>query len=259
VKGERQQSAFNGCLPPSLLILRQQLIGEVTVDINAKRRGSLRERVRDPALTVLLAVQLFMLLVAAPAAASGHWSGPVVLELSVLGFAVVVFLISHGLIPTTIAVLAIACGAAGVAVQLHAPSSVALLLGTIGAFGAQLLVIYLLGHAVLAPGEITRHRVIGAVALYLALGIAFTAAYRLSLELAPGSLANVPLGVEQWQGYSSILYFSFVTLTSVGYGDIVPVQPFVRALSNLESIIGQLYPATLLARLVTLELERRHR
>jgi len=44
-----------------------------------------------------------------------------------------------------------------------------------------------------------------------------------------------------------------------GYGDIVPVDPFARTLSNLEAIVGQLYPATLLARLITLELERHHR
>jgi hypothetical protein len=143
--------------------------------------------------------------------------------------------------------------------QLRAPSDAALLLGTVGGFGAQLLVIYLLGHAVLAPGEITRLRVLGAVALYLRLGMAFAAAYRLSVQLVPGSLANLPPEAGQLRGYSSILYFSFVTLTSVGYGDIVPVEPFVRTLSNLEAIIGQLYPATLLARLVTLEIERRGR
>jgi hypothetical protein len=222
-----------------------------------ERRGAWRERARDPALTALLAMQCFILLIAAPAAATGHWSGRLTIELSVLGLAVIVFVISNGLVPTTIAVLAIACGVAGVTTQLWAPSAGALLLGTIGGFGAQLLVIYLLGHAVLAPGEITRHRVLGAVALYLGLGMAFAGAYRLSWELLPSSLANVSSGPEPLQAYSSILYFSFVTLTSVGYGDIVPVQPFVRALSNLEAIIGQLYPATLLARLVTLELERR--
>ena len=57
-----------------------------------------------------------------------------------------------------------------------------------------------------------------------------------------------------------MIYFSFATLTSVGYGDIVPVHPTARALANLEGIIGQLFPATLLARLVTLELkDRRYR
>jgi hypothetical protein len=204
-------------------------------------------------------VQCFILLVAAPAASTGHWSGRIAIELAALGLAIVVFVISHGLVPTIIAVFAIGCGVAGVTMQLWALSSASLLLGTIGGFSAQLLLIYLLGHAVLAPGEITRHRVLGAVALYLALGMAFAGAYRLSVELAPGSLANIPAGSEVFQAYSAILYFSFVTLTSVGYGDIVPAHAFARALSNVEAIIGQLYPATLLARLVTLELERRHR
>ncbi|MCP1839297.1 hypothetical protein ACVIHI_007789 [Bradyrhizobium sp. USDA 4524] len=53
---------------------------------------------------------------------------------------------------------------------------------------------------------------------------------------------------------SSVYYLSFVTLTSTGYGDIIPVHPLARSLCNVESVIGQLYPATLLARLVTLEL-----
>jgi hypothetical protein len=51
-----------------------------------------------------------------------------------------------------------------------------------------------------------------------------------------------------------LIYFSFVTLTTIGYGDIVPLHPYARGLANLEAVIGQLYPATLLARLVTLEI-----
>ncbi len=53
---------------------------------------------------------------------------------------------------------------------------------------------------------------------------------------------------------SNLIYFSFVTLTSTGYGDIFPVHPVARSLCNVETIIGQLYPATLLARLVSLEI-----
>ena len=52
-----------------------------------------------------------------------------------------------------------------------------------------------------------------------------------------------------------LLYF--VTLTSTGYGDIVPLHPVARSLATLEAVIGQLFPATLLARLVSLELEGR--
>jgi hypothetical protein len=207
----------------------------------------------------LLAVQCFILFLAAPVAATGNRGGGIAMELAVLGLATAVFVISHGLVSTAIAVFGIACGLAGVTMQVWALSNAALPLGIIGGLSAQLLLIYLLGHAVLAPGEITRHRVLGAVALYLGLGMAFAAAYRLSWQLAPGSLANIPSVTDPFQAFGSILYFSFVTLTSVGYGDIVPVHPFVRALSNLEAIIGQLYPPTLLARLVTLELERRRR
>ena len=51
---------------------------------------------------------------------------------------------------------------------------------------------------------------------------------------------------------SDLVYFSFTTLTTLGYGDIMPVHPIARSLSNVEAIIGQVYPATLLARLVSL-------
>ena len=53
---------------------------------------------------------------------------------------------------------------------------------------------------------------------------------------------------------AGLLYFSFSTLTTAGFGDIAPLNPMARNMANLESIIGQLYPATLLARLVSLEL-----
>ena len=56
---------------------------------------------------------------------------------------------------------------------------------------------------------------------------------------------------------SNFIYFSFVTLTSTGYGEIVPVDPIARSLCNIEGIIGQLYPATLLARLVSLGIASR--
>ena len=55
-----------------------------------------------------------------------------------------------------------------------------------------------------------------------------------------------------WPAHFSIS--ALLSLTSTGYGDIVPVHPFARSLCNLESVIGQLYPATILARLVTLGL-----
>lgn len=89
-------------------------------------------------------------------------------------------------------------------------------IGGIGSLIAELLIIYLLSCAVFGPGEITRHRVFGAVALYLTLGMELASAYQLSWELVPNSLGNVASDVPLSQQYSTMLYFSFVTLTSVG-------------------------------------------
>ena len=54
---------------------------------------------------------------------------------------------------------------------------------------------------------------------------------------------------------STMVYFSFGTLTTAGSADISPLHPIARSLTNVEAMIGQLYPATLLARIVTLEIE----
>ncbi|MGB3021363.1 MAG: ion channel [Methyloceanibacter sp.] len=53
----------------------------------------------------------------------------------------------------------------------------------------------------------------------------------------------------------TMIYFSFGALTGIGSGDIMALHPIARSLTIVESMIGQLYPATLLARLVTLEVE----
>ncbi|WP_456748885.1 potassium channel family protein [Bradyrhizobium sp. USDA 4354] len=53
--------------------------------------------------------------------------------------------------------------------------------------------------------------------------------------------------------------FSFATMTTTGYGDVAPLHPVARRLCNMEAIFGQLYPATLVARLVTIEIAHRNR
>ena len=66
-------------------------------------------------------------------------------------------------------------------------------------------------------------------------------------------------GRAQEPGLSALLLLellaSFVARTSTGYGDIVPLHPFARSLANMEGLIGQLFPATLIARIVTLEFQ----
>ena len=159
-----------------------------------ERRGSWRERARDPALTALLTLQCFILLVAAPAAAMGYWGGRLAFEASALLFAVVVFVIADGPVATTISILAIACGVVATTWrQIWAVSIASSLLAVAGALTADVLIIYLIGRAVLAPGEITRYRVLGAIALYLGLGMLFANAYRLSWELVPDLYGAFPV------------------------------------------------------------------
>ena len=87
----------------------------------------------------------------------------------------------------------------------------------------------------------------------------FSAIYRLVWELSPTAFANIPAGAKGTEQIATILYFSFTTLTTTGYGDIVPILPFARSLANLEAVVGQFYLAITVARLVTLELTDRRR
>jgi hypothetical protein len=104
---------------------------------------------------------------------------------------------------------------------------------------------------VFAPGEITAHRLVGAVAAYLLVGLTWALAYEWLELVRPGSLQ---VGASPADGaYPATLYFSFVTLTTVGYGDVTPVSQQARALSNLESLIGVLYPAVLIGRLLSMD------
>jgi hypothetical protein len=118
--------------------------------------------------------------------------------------------------------------------------------------------VYVVFLQVSREGPVTAHRIRGAIALYLLIAMLFAFLYSLTEELAPGAF-SMP---GEWSRAASssgeaFYYFSIVTLTTVGFGDITAVHPLVRSLVMLEALIGQLYPAILLARLVTLELETR--
>lgn len=110
---------------------------------------------------------------------------------------------------------------------------------------------------VFRPGRITPPRIMGAVAAYLLLGIMWGYCYHLVLRLDPGAFLMSPMPRTEAEWKASLLYFSFVTLTTVGYGDILPVHTLARSLANLEALIGQLFPAILIARLVSLEIVHR--
>ena len=93
-------------------------------------------------------------------------------------------------------------------------------------------------------GRITYHRIVGAILLYLLIGVTFATLF----AFVGLSISDAFKGIafkDDLALANSLFYLSFVTLTSTGYGDIVPMHPLARSLCNLECIIGQLYPATI--------------
>jgi hypothetical protein len=90
------------------------------------------------------------------------------------------------------------------------------------------------------------------IAAYLMLGLMWTIAYWLVDQLTPGgAFSNTTTGKQSMNGFNAF-YFSFITLSTVGYGDITPVARIARWLAAMEAMTGLLYVAVLIARLVAL-------
>ena len=107
---------------------------------------------------------------------------------------------------------------------------------------------------VFGESQVTGHRIRGAIAVYLIFGLMWALLYQI-LALTVAGAFNLPANITPAdpEGLQRALaYFSFITLTTLGYGDITPVLPAARTLAMFEALVGQLYPAITLARLVSL-------
>jgi len=218
-----------------------------------------QDRFRDPGLTVLLALQLSLIFFAAPLAAKGLPIARQAGETLVLAVVVIVVMLSRKRGAIALILLGMAATLASFALGSElSPITISVLRrgGDIVSFSALSWVVAL---AVYAPGRITSHRLQGAAVVYLNLATIFAAAFTLIWELSPTAFANFAPPTNELGEMATMLYFSLTTLTTTGYGDIVPVDPFARSLANLESVLGQFYLAITVARLVTLELEDRRR
>jgi len=116
-----------------------------------------------------------------------------------------------------------------------------------------LLTLVVMRH-VFQEGPVTSARVQGAVAAYILVGVTWSIIYRLIDVQLPDAfnLTRAAAGQAINVREHELTYFSFVTLTTLGYGDITPAHPIARIFVIIEALIGQLFPATLLARLVSL-------
>ena len=111
----------------------------------------------------------------------------------------------------------------------------------------------LLLQRTLRRGEINVHRYQGAFATYVLLGVMFAQGFELVAMVEPGAFQVLGAPATYDTMLPRLLYYSFTTLTTLGYGDITPIHPFARSLAVLESLVGVIYPAVLIARLVSLD------
>jgi hypothetical protein len=213
----------------------------------------LRSERSDWLLTVLAGVLALLIFVIAPLQAIGIYAFhlfAICLLLAIIGGMV---LISNS--PTALVLMSIAL-AANIAVfflRLYYPVPFHLHILAAAWLVISVTLGIVIAQAVFKGGRVTHHRIIGAILLYLLIAVAFATLFAFVGLSDQGAIKGLAFSDDQSLA-NALFYLSFVTLTSTGYGDIIPVHPFARSLCNVESVVGQLYPATLLARLVTLEL-----
>ncbi|MCZ6894930.1 MAG: potassium channel family protein [Gammaproteobacteria bacterium] len=104
------------------------------------------------------------------------------------------------------------------------------------------------GRDVLFGGEVTLNRIVGAMCIYEMIGLIWAVMFTGIAHLTPQAFTGAGTGEQPF--FWDFVYYSFVTLTTLGYGDITPHAPFAKSLAYMEALIGQLYIAVLIASLV---------
>lgn len=115
------------------------------------------------------------------------------------------------------------------------------------------LLLYVIIEHTLRNGPVNADRIKGAVIAYLLIGLLWAKFYMIAFLATTSTF----YGISTEHAQLDLIYFSFVTLTSVGYGDITPVHEVARVLANIEAIVGQLFPAIFIARVISRELMHR--
>jgi len=207
-------------------------------------------------LSFLLGMLLLLIFVLFPMSGRGPLGGVVLQLVFSLILISGVALVAHSRIALVLATL-LAAGTGIVEwIRLYEPSKQLTVIGTSLwiVFFSMLAAVILV--RVFREGKINLHRIQGAVCVYLLLGVIWSGCYRLVIQFDPAAF-NLPVPPVDDTVLSQLVYFSFVTLTTVGYGDMTAVHSAARSLALLEALAGQLFPAVLIARLVSMEVSSR--
>ncbi|MGK7943760.1 MAG: ion channel [Microcystaceae cyanobacterium] len=114
--------------------------------------------------------------------------------------------------------------------------------------GFMFLAIITIGNHIFQQTKVDLNTINGGICIFLLLGFFWFSLYRIIFTIDANAFTNVSLESEMFK----LLYFSYTTITTLGYGDIVPVHPFAMTLANAEAVFGMMYPAIYIARLVSL-------
>jgi len=120
----------------------------------------------------------------------------------------------------------------------------------LGGFFYVFIILVILNY-IFKEKQITGDVIAGAICAYFLIGILWSSVFTVLEFLEPGSF-NIPENL--YEESTSFTYYSYVTLTTLGYGDITPISAQARSFSLLEAITGQLYLAILIARLVAINI-----
>lgn len=219
--------------------------------------SSIRERVLGPYTVLLISLLAFVLLTPF---VSDRESGVLLVRVAFSTILLAGFYVAYG--RRSLRRLAVPAILFGIGVEwltyflrLPAGTHVRLLMDAI----LFLLVAVAQLYAVLQQRRVSADTVVGGINAYLLIAISFMLIHALLEVLEPGAyrtggrtLAEYVLGAEHSEGFATMLYFSFVTITTLGYGDITPVSAAAKLAASVEALFGQIYLATFIARLVAL-------
>jgi hypothetical protein len=209
------------------------------------------KRYEDPGLSALMVAQLILIFVAEPLAFEGFELPLVAMGIIVAGLILLLTLGSNQRGALIIVGVAVAVRLITAAADLIWGAPVQTAEGISAVLGL-LAMMWAVFEIVFGPGRVTAHRVRGAIALYLAIAILFAWFFRLIAGVVPGAFSGLKFVAGQRGALSPFLYYSLTSLTTLGLGDITPISEFARSLTVLEALLGQIFPAVILARILTL-------
>jgi hypothetical protein len=223
---------------------------------HAQRKPAVLPRLlfeREPGwqFSLMLALEILFLFVAVPALNSGDADRSVVSLLQLVLAGTAIALVAKA----TWLRLALAISF-GLTLLIHFVPDFHSQAATLSmSFVYNFLVTAVMCRAVFGPGEVNHHRIAGAIFIYLNVALLFALAFIGLYQFTSDAFNGFRPGASVH--FSEAIHFSFATLTTIGDGTVTPESPFAKSLADMEAMIGHLFPAVLLSRLVGLHLSRK--